>query len=93
MSVLTCPFIIAARFLKAVDDGFSKSFVNVLRTDLKDTLAVVGAAVVGAAVIGAAVVGEAVVDMPVVSEVDVAVAVVGAAVVGAVVVAGTGPSV
>ena len=80
---LTCPFIIAARFLKAADDGFSKSFVKVLLTDLKDTLAVVSATVVGAAVVDIVVVGAAVVRA----------AVVGAVVVGAAVVVETGPAV
>ena len=53
--------------MKAADDGFAKSVVNVPSTDLNTTLTgVVGAAVVGAAVVGAAVIGAAVVGAAVV---------------------------
>lgn len=59
---LTCSFIIAARFIKAVDDEFSKSIVKVSRTDLKVAYLYMRATVVGAGVAGAGVEGVAVVD-------------------------------
>lgn len=82
---LTCLFIIEARFSKAGDDGFSKSFVNVFRRELKVTLIVTSAIVAGLAVVGAALVGLAVVGLVIAGA-----AVAGAAVVDA---AGSGPSV
>lgn len=68
----TCVFIIEARFLKASDDGFSRSLVNVFRRDLKVTLNITSATLVdvtavtdmeGVMVVDAAVAGVAVVDV------------------------------
>lgn len=62
-------FIIAARFINASDDGFSKSFVNVSPTDLKVNRRFISCAAVVEVVTGVAVVVVGLVRVAVTAEV------------------------